>query len=104
MDDSMLRRAVRYKVTDISNGLTASITNLYVTALMTEAASTSKKSVNFYHTIQCNIPEDGHFHTHRLENLNLTCFQIGISNNYIHLPPFLLGGKSLLLAFKSSLL
>jgi hypothetical protein len=29
---------------------------------MMEAASTSETLVNFYHTIQCNIPEDSHLH------------------------------------------
>jgi hypothetical protein len=38
-------------------------------ALMMEAASTSEKSVNFYHTTRCNNPEDSHLHSRRLKNL-----------------------------------
>jgi hypothetical protein len=38
-------------------------------ALMIEAVSTSKKSVNFYEATQRNIPEDSHLHTRRRENL-----------------------------------
>jgi hypothetical protein len=37
--------------------------------LMTEAVSTSEKSVNFYQTTQHNHPEDSHLHTCYLENL-----------------------------------
>jgi hypothetical protein len=37
--------------------------------LMMYAASTSETSVNFYQTILRNIPEDGHLHTRRRENL-----------------------------------
>jgi hypothetical protein len=33
-----------------------------VTALMTEAVSTSETSGNFYQTTQCNNPEDSHIH------------------------------------------
>jgi hypothetical protein len=36
---------------------------------MTEAASTSETSINFYRTAQCNIPEDRHLHIRRSENL-----------------------------------
>jgi hypothetical protein len=42
--------------TDVSEVLTASITRLI--SLMTEAVSTSDKSVNFYQTTRRNIPED----------------------------------------------
>jgi hypothetical protein len=38
-------------------------------ALMTQAASTSETSVNFYQTTRRNIPEDSHFHTSRGEIL-----------------------------------
>jgi hypothetical protein len=31
-----------------------------LTALMMEAASTSEKSINFYHTTRRNTPEDSH--------------------------------------------
>jgi hypothetical protein len=33
------------------------------------AAIASETSVNFYHTTQCNNPEDSHLHTRRHENL-----------------------------------
>jgi hypothetical protein len=36
---------------------------------MMEAASTSESSLNFYQTTRRNIPEDGHLHTRRRENL-----------------------------------
>jgi hypothetical protein len=48
------------KFTDVSEVLIA---------LMLEAASTSKTSVNFYQSTWSNIPEDSHLHTHRCENL-----------------------------------
>jgi hypothetical protein len=35
---------------------------------MTEAASPSEMSVNFYQTTWRNIPEDSHLHTRRCEN------------------------------------
>jgi hypothetical protein len=38
-------------------------------ALMMEAASTSETLVNFYQTAQRKIPEEGHLHTRRRENL-----------------------------------
>jgi hypothetical protein len=38
-------------------------------ALMMEAESTSKTSVNFYQATRRNIPEDSHLHTRRRENL-----------------------------------
>jgi hypothetical protein len=40
-----------------------------IIALMMEAASTSETPVNFYKTTRRNIPEDGHLHTRRRENL-----------------------------------
>jgi hypothetical protein len=40
-----------------------------IIALMMEAASTSKTSVNFYHTTQRYNPEDSHLSTLRRENL-----------------------------------
>jgi hypothetical protein len=49
----MLRSVVSQKLTDDSDVLTASII-----ALMMEAGSTSKTSVNFYETTRRNIPED----------------------------------------------
>jgi hypothetical protein len=36
---------------------------------MMEAVSTPETSVNVYQTTRCNIPEDRHLHTRRLENL-----------------------------------
>jgi hypothetical protein len=44
-------------------------------ALMMEAVSTSETSVNFYQTIQRNIPEDNHLHTRRRENLRSHTFK-----------------------------
>jgi hypothetical protein len=41
---------------------------------VSEAASTTEMSVNFYHTTRCNIPEDSHF------NLVL----VYLSTAYIH--------------------
>jgi hypothetical protein len=46
------------KFTDVSAVLAASI--ISVIALMTEAASPSEMSVNFYQTTWCNNPEDSH--------------------------------------------
>jgi hypothetical protein len=40
-----------------------------VIALMMEAISTSKTSVNFYQTTRRNIPENSHLRTGRRENL-----------------------------------
>jgi hypothetical protein len=34
-----------------------------------KAEGTSETSANFYHTTWRNIPEDGHLHTRRSENL-----------------------------------
>jgi hypothetical protein len=60
----MLRRAVWYKFTDVSELLNAS-------SIMTmmEAVSTSETSVNFYPTTRRKIPEDSQLHTRRRENL-----------------------------------
>jgi hypothetical protein len=52
------------KFTDVSEVLALSII-----VLMMEAASTSETPVNFYQTTQRNIPEDGHLHSRRRENL-----------------------------------
>jgi hypothetical protein len=53
--------------TDVSKVFAASIIRAMI-ALMMEAASTSKTSVN-YHTTRRNNPEDSHLHTCRCENL-----------------------------------
>jgi hypothetical protein len=37
--------------------------------LVVEAGRTSETSVNFYESTRRNIPEDGHLHTSRRENL-----------------------------------
>jgi hypothetical protein len=42
-----------------------------ITALMTEAASTSETSVSFYGAKRCNIPEENNFHIRRHKNLEL---------------------------------
>jgi hypothetical protein len=52
----------------ISSVLLCSIIRAII-ALMMEAASTSKTSVNFYQTTWCNNPEDSQLHTRRRENL-----------------------------------
>jgi hypothetical protein len=44
-------------------------------ALIMEAASTPKTSVNFYQTIRRNNPEDSHLHTRRRENLKYQIIQ-----------------------------
>jgi hypothetical protein len=41
----------------------------YIIALIMEAVSTSKMSVNFYQTTRRNKPEDSQLHTRRRENL-----------------------------------
>jgi hypothetical protein len=51
--------------TDASEVLAAFI----IIALMMEAAGTSETSVNFCQTTWCNIPEDSHLHTRRLDNM-----------------------------------
>jgi hypothetical protein len=56
----MLRRAVRYKFTDVSEVLTASI--IKAIALMMEAVSTSETSVSFYQNTRRIIPEDSHIY------------------------------------------
>jgi hypothetical protein len=53
----MLRHVVWYKLTDVSEVLTACIITL-----MTEAVSTSETSVNFFETKWRNIPEDSYLH------------------------------------------
>jgi hypothetical protein len=53
----MLRHEVWLKFIDVSKVLTAFI----IIAVMTETASTSETSVNFYHTSWRNIPEDSNF-------------------------------------------
>jgi hypothetical protein len=40
-----------------------------IKAMMTEAASTSETSINFYQTTRRYNPEDSHLHTRRRENL-----------------------------------
>jgi hypothetical protein len=56
----MLRSVVRYKLTDVLDGLIASIVR---------AVRTSETSVNFYQATWRNIPEDSCLHTGRCENL-----------------------------------
>jgi hypothetical protein len=57
----MLHHVVWYKLTIVSEVLTASII-----ALMMVAVSTSKTSVNLYHTTLRSIPEDSHLHRSRV--------------------------------------
>jgi hypothetical protein len=45
------------------------MTVLWPIALMTEAASASKTSLNVYQVARRNIPEDSHPHIRRRENL-----------------------------------
>jgi hypothetical protein len=62
----MLLCVVYYKLTDVSEVLTAFI--IKVIALMMEVASTSETSVNFYQKTRRNNPEDSHHHIRRHEN------------------------------------
>jgi hypothetical protein len=59
----MLRRAVWYEFTNVSEVRTA-----FIIALMMEAASSSSTPVSFYQTARRNIPEDSHHHTRHREN------------------------------------
>jgi hypothetical protein len=59
---------------DVSEVLAASI------ALVIEAASTSEMSVNFYHTIPRNKPEDSHLHTRHCENLKSHLQRLFVAN------------------------
>jgi hypothetical protein len=56
----MLHFVVSYKLTNVSEMLTASI--IKVIPLMKEALSTSETLVNFYDTIWRKTPEDSHVH------------------------------------------
>jgi hypothetical protein len=71
----MLHRLFWYKLTDVSEVLTASI--IKTIALMMEAVSTSETSVSFYQTTR-HILEDIHLQTRRRENLK--SHQILVSN------------------------
>jgi hypothetical protein len=59
----LLRRVVWQKFTDVSEVIRAII------ALMMEAVSTSKTSVNFYQTTRRNNTQDSHLHTRRRKKL-----------------------------------
>jgi hypothetical protein len=59
----MLRHAVWYTFTDVSDVLTAPITHYPA------EVNTSETSVNFYHITWRNIPEDSHLHTRRREKV-----------------------------------
>jgi hypothetical protein len=61
-------------LTDVPEVLTTSI----VIALMMEAVSTSKTSVNFYETTWRKMPEESHLHTRRRENLKSHCLLISL--------------------------
>jgi hypothetical protein len=60
----MLRRVDSWKLTEVSEVLTAR-----AVALMMEAVSISVTSANFYQSTRRNIPEDGHLRTRRHQNL-----------------------------------
>jgi hypothetical protein len=62
----MLHHVIWWKLTDLSEVLTATI---ILITLMMEAVSTSETLVNFYQTTERNIPEDSHLHTSHHENL-----------------------------------
>jgi hypothetical protein len=65
----MLRRVVWWKLTDVSEMLTASIVTWTIIAETMEAVSTSETSVNFYQTTRRSIiPEDIHLHVRRTES------------------------------------
>jgi hypothetical protein len=59
----MLRRVVRFQLTDVSAVVTTSIVRDM------SIASTSETSVNLGDTTWRNIPEDSHVHNCRRENL-----------------------------------
>jgi non-canonical (house-cleaning) NTP pyrophosphatase len=61
----MLRRVVTLKLTDVSQGRTAS----KIIAQMLEAVGTSEKSGLINVITQRHIPEDSKLHTRRRENL-----------------------------------
>jgi hypothetical protein len=81
----MLCRVIRWKITEVSEVLTASIIRVQrrslveidrrfrgayeALTLMMEAVRTSEISMKLYQTTQHNIPEDGHLHVHHCENL-----------------------------------
>jgi hypothetical protein len=56
-------------------------------ALMMDAASTDKTSVNFFHTTRRNNPEDSHLHTRRRENLKYHLVQIMMLSIFRFLQP-----------------
>jgi hypothetical protein len=62
----LLRSAVWWKFTDVSEVLAASIIRVMI-ALMIKAASTSEMSVNFHQTTRRNNPEDSHLPQYALE-------------------------------------
>jgi hypothetical protein len=59
----MLHRVVLKELTDVSEELTASMN------LMMMAETSCERSVSFYQTTRCNIPEDNRLHTRRRGNL-----------------------------------
>jgi hypothetical protein len=65
-----LRHEVSQKLTKVLEVLTTFIVRAII-ALMVEAVSTSKTSVNFYDTTRRNIPEDSHLRA--VEWLAITC-------------------------------
>jgi hypothetical protein len=64
----MLHRVVWWKLTYVSDVLTASIIRAIIVMLM-EAVSTSETSTNFYQTTWYNVPEDSDLHNRRCEKL-----------------------------------
>jgi hypothetical protein len=64
LSSGKLRRVVWYKMTDVSELLTASV-------LMMKTVSTSETSVNIYQTTRCNMPEDSHLHEISMFNSGL---------------------------------
>jgi hypothetical protein len=64
-------------------------------ALMMEAASTSKTSVNLYQTTWRNTPEDSHLHARRRENLKCRDYGNNTSSLCIAVSDYLILLKTL---------
>jgi hypothetical protein len=93
----MLRTVVLWKLTDVSEVLTASIIShpddgsskrlrnvgqfLPFIVFMMEAVSTSETLVSFYQTTRRNISVDNHLHTRRCEKLKSHNFSVVLLMN-----------------------
>jgi hypothetical protein len=97
----MLYHIVSWKLIDVPEVHTASITRVIM-----EAVSTSEMLVNFYQTTWGNIPEDTYFHTCHHENLKshkkygCHCYLVGCLNDWYETPVSECIKKSALLKLK----